>query len=72
MMADPRFIFGKNVQILRRSLNLSQEKLADLTQLHRTYIGGIERGERNVSLFNIIKLAKALQTTPSKLLENII
>jgi len=50
---------------------LSQEKLAERADLHWTYIGGIERGERNVSLLNIVKIAKALQITPSELLKEI-
>ena len=52
--------FGKNVRNQRESKNLSQEKLADLSGLHRTYISSLERGKRNVSLVNIYKLAKAL------------
>ena len=52
--------FGKNVRNQRESKNLSQEKLADLSGLHRTYISSLERGKRNVSLVNIYRLAKAL------------
>jgi transcriptional regulator with XRE-family HTH domain len=48
---------------------LSQEELADRAELHRTYVGGIERGERNVSLLNIDRLARALETSPSRLLD---
>ena len=53
-------IFGKNVRKQRLEKRISQEQLAALTNLHRTYIGGIERGERNPSLLNISKIAKAL------------
>ena len=60
-------IFGKTVRELRQQKGLSQEDLADLCGLHRTYIGGIERGERNVGLMNILYLAKALGVLPGEL-----
>lgn len=59
--------FGNNVREFRLKRNLSQEKLAELSDLHRTYIGGIERGERNLSLKNIYKIAEALNIKVSEL-----
>jgi len=61
-------LLGKNVKKCRLANNLSQEELAKKAGLHRTYIGGIERGERNVSLLNIEKIAKALKIKVIKLL----
>lgn len=52
--------FGNNVSKLRKSQNLSQEKLAQKSGLHRTHIGMIERAERNITLLNIEKLATGL------------
>jgi transcriptional regulator with XRE-family HTH domain len=63
--------FGERLRNLRKERKLSQEEFAELSQLHRTYIGGIERGERNVSLVNIVQLARALEITPSELLRGI-
>jgi len=59
-MADIKTKFGAKVRKLRLARGLSQEAFADICGLHRTYIGAIERGERNVSLENIEKIAKAL------------
>lgn len=61
--------FGKRVREERLKKELSQEKLAELANLHRTYIGMIERGEKNITLENIEKIAKALKVSVSKLLE---
>jgi transcriptional regulator with XRE-family HTH domain len=69
--ADPLIIFGKRVRALRIERRLSQEKLAELADLHRNYVGGVERGERNVSLINIVKLAHGLNVRPTKLIEPI-
>jgi len=59
-MANIKTKFGAKVRKLRLAKGLSQEAFADICGLHRTYIGAIERGERNVSLENIEKIAKAL------------
>jgi transcriptional regulator with XRE-family HTH domain len=53
--------FGQRVRQIRSQHGWSQEELADQCGLHRTYIGGVERGERNISLLNIAKIATALQ-----------
>ena len=71
MPADPRIIFGKRLRALRLERRLSQEKLAELADLHRNYVGGVERGERNVSLLNIVKLARGLNVKPTNLVETI-
>ncbi|RJP53407.1 MAG: XRE family transcriptional regulator [Anaerolineaceae bacterium] len=63
-------LFGKAVRRIREQKGLSQEALADLCYLHRTYIGGIERGERNVGLLNLLRLSKALKVLPSELLQD--
>jgi transcriptional regulator with XRE-family HTH domain len=69
--SDPRKIFGARVREIRLQHGLSQEKLAELADLHRNYVGGVERGERNVSLVNIVKLARGLDVKPVKLIEAI-
>ncbi len=61
---DPRTIFGNHVRTLRLERNLSQEKLAELADLHRNDVGGVERGERNIALVNILRLARALRVKP--------
>ena len=63
--------FGNQVRSLRNKAGISQGKLAELAKMHRTYVSGIERGERNVSLLNIIRLAKALGVSVSELMEGI-
>lgn len=60
--------FGKRIRQLRTERKLSQEELSFLTGFHRTYIGMIERGERNISLANIGVFAKAFEMTVSSLL----
>lgn len=63
--------FGLRVRALRAEQGYSQEAFADECGLHRTYIGAIERGERNVSIENIAKIAHALKIKMSELLEKI-
>lgn len=59
---------GRAVRQLRRANGISQETLAERTGLHRMYVGGIERGERNPSYTNLLKLSAALKVSPSQLL----
>ena len=58
--------FGRVVRRIRTSLGISQEDLGDRASIHRTYIGGIERGERNPTLTMIHRLAEALKVHPLK------
>jgi transcriptional regulator with XRE-family HTH domain len=70
-MEDIRLRFGKAVRRKRNKLGVSQEAFADMCQLDRTYIGGIERGERNVALVNIEKIAKTLRISVSELFKGV-
>lgn len=70
MNSTERSTFGERVRQLRLAKHWSQEELAVRSGLHSTYIGGIERGERNLGLDNIIKLARALDEHPSALFSN--
>ena len=63
--------FGAKIRNIRIERGLSQEKLAFLAGLHRTYIGAIERGERNVSFRNIEKIAKTLKVDLEELFRNL-
>jgi len=64
---NPMVAFGMRMKAMREQRGYSQERLAELARLHRTYIGGVERGERNVSLVNIWRIADALEISPSAL-----
>ncbi len=71
-MADScKLRFGANVRRLRQSLSMTQETLAEVTSLDRSYIGGIERGERNPTLSAILRLAESLKIAPTDLFEGI-
>jgi transcriptional regulator with XRE-family HTH domain len=71
MTKNPLQKFGERVRHLRKEQALSQEEFAERCHLHRNYIGSVERGERNIALLNILKIATALQVTPAQLLEGI-
>lgn len=61
--------FGARLRAIRNEKGLSQESLALTCELDRTYIGGVERGERNISLINIYKIAIALGISPRELMK---
>ncbi len=65
---DPRWLFGRRLVSLRKGKGLSQEQLALQSGLARSYLGGVERGQRNIALLNICRLAVTLEVAPGKLL----
>lgn len=67
-LTNTRLLFARNLRRIREARSISQEALADLAGLHRTYVGSVERGERNISIDNIDRLAKALNLEPAELL----
>jgi transcriptional regulator with XRE-family HTH domain len=71
MGASARRTLGQRIKDLRRKQDFSQEELADRAGIHRTYIGAVERGERNISLDNIVGIAKALGVAPSVLMRGV-
>lgn len=70
-MEDPRKIVGRTVRKHRLKLNMSQEVLAEKAGVHRTYIGQVERGETNISLASLVKVADALGVRVRQLVEAI-
>lgn len=73
MMEDAlRAQLGGNMRRRRLELDVSQERCAEVAQLHRTYYAGVERGERNPTFDNLVRIAFALEVTPSQLLDGIV
>lgn len=66
---DPRIIFGKRIAALRKERGWSQEQLALESGLARSYLGGVERGQRNISLLNIYRLADSMAVPPATLFQ---
>lgn len=68
MEGELQKVFGRNLRRHRESLGLSQEAFADELGVHRTYMGGVERGERNLTLRSVEKIAASIGRNPVELL----
>ena len=68
---DPRAEFGSRVRRHRKKLGWTLEELAEEAEMHWTYVGSVERGERNLSLVNIVRLARALGVGPEELVRGL-
>lgn len=68
MEGDLQRTFGRNLRAHRKGCGLSQEEFADVLGVHRTYMGGIERGERNLTLKSVERIARQIKATPLELL----
>jgi transcriptional regulator with XRE-family HTH domain len=68
---SPNVAFGKIVAGLRQAARLSQEDLAERADIHRTYVSQIERGLKSPTIAMLLRLSKALETTPSKLMRQL-
>jgi len=66
---DPRIVFGRRLAALRKERGWSQEQLALESGLARSYLGGVERGQRNISLLNIYRLAESMAISPAALFQ---
>ena len=71
MVSSDRQTFGRNLRRIRKALGMTQEDLAETSELDRSYIGGVERGKRNPALKSILRLASALKVAPAALFDNI-
>ena len=71
MCMTPKEKLGANIRMKREELGYSQEKLASVSGIHRTYMGSVERGERNISLENIVAISRALGCSVSELLKGV-
>ena len=63
--------FGAAVRRYRRMASLTQEAFADLCEMDRSYVGGVERGERNLTLLNVIKICDTLKVNPSEIMSDL-
>ena len=70
-MKNPNVAFGKIIAGLRRAARFSQEELADRAAIHRTYVSQIERGLKSPTIVMLLRLAKALNTSPSRILKQL-
>ena len=68
---DPRIAFGRAVRFFRTQRGMSQEALADAAGIHRTYIGDVERGKRNIALVNMHRIADALNVPLSQIIRDV-
>ena len=66
-----RKVFGDNIRAARKRIGISQEELADRANVHRTFVGAVERAEVNISLDNIDRISAALETEPSDMLRQL-
>ncbi len=71
MASQGLITLGNTIRKLRKKQGLSQEELAYKANIHRTYMGDVERGERNIAVLNILKIAKALNIKPSTLFSDL-
>lgn len=71
MAKEALITLGNTIKKLREKKGISQEALAEEAGIHRTYMGRVERGKQNISILNIVKVAKALEIHPSALLKEL-